>query len=246
MSIKSFAFGVVGAVVFASAAQAQQAVQWKVSDGGNGHWYQRVPGPVTWPTGRNICASAGGHLATVTSSAENNFVAAANAGTNAFLGAERSASCGGCFVWVTGEPWVYTNWLPGEPNNNPNEPYLQYWQQSAGWNDMRADFTSTCICEWEADCNSDNIVDYGQILSGALPDSNQNGVLDCCENGGTCCVGDIFRDGLVNGGDLGILLSYWGPVTSAPASQICDLNDDAMVNGGDLGILLANWGTCPN
>jgi hypothetical protein len=58
------------------------------------------------------------------------------------------------------------------------------------------------------------------------------------------CNGDIFQDGLVNGADLGALLSYWGPVTSAPASSLCDLDDDGVVGGGDLGILLADWGPC--
>jgi Regulator of chromosome condensation (RCC1) repeat len=58
------------------------------------------------------------------------------------------------------------------------------------------------------------------------------------------CTGDIFQDGLVNGADLGALLSYWGPVTSAPASALCDLDHDGIVGGGDLGILLANWGPC--
>jgi hypothetical protein len=58
------------------------------------------------------------------------------------------------------------------------------------------------------------------------------------------CNGDIFQDGLVNGADLGALLSYWGPVTSAPASALCDLDDDGVVGGGDLGILLADWGPC--
>jgi hypothetical protein len=58
------------------------------------------------------------------------------------------------------------------------------------------------------------------------------------------CVGDIFQDDLVNGADLGALLSYWGPVTSAPASALCDLDQDGNVNGADLGLLLANWGSC--
>jgi hypothetical protein len=58
------------------------------------------------------------------------------------------------------------------------------------------------------------------------------------------CIGDIFQDGLVNGADLGALLSYWGPVTSAPASALCDLDQDGIVNGADLGLLLANWGAC--
>lgn len=60
----------------------------------------------------------------------------------------------------------------------------------------------------------------------------------------TPCIGDIFQDGLVNGADLGALLSYWGPVTSAPASALCDLDHDGIVGGGDLGILLADWGAC--
>jgi len=60
------------------------------------------------------------------------------------------------------------------------------------------------------------------------------------------CVGDILVDRIINGADLGALLSYWGPVTSSPVSMSCDLNGDGLVNGGDLGMLLANWGTCPN
>ena len=34
----------------ASTAQAQQAVQWRVQDGGNGHWYQALSAPtgISW------------------------------------------------------------------------------------------------------------------------------------------------------------------------------------------------------
>jgi hypothetical protein len=48
--------------------------------------------------------------------------------------------------------------------------------------------------------------------------------------------GDLNRDGVVNGDDLGILLGAWGPGTG-PA----DLNLDGSVDGNDLGILLGNW-----
>jgi hypothetical protein len=41
------------------------------------------------------------------------------------------------------------------------------------------------LIEWSADCNSDGIVDYGQILLGTLPDANANGIPDTCENGVT-------------------------------------------------------------
>jgi formylglycine-generating enzyme required for sulfatase activity len=106
------------------------------------------------------------------------------------------------------------------------------------------------IVEWSADCNADNIVDYGQIISGQLADTNTNGIPDICECAthpelGACrCVGDIVTDGIVNGADLGTLLAYWGLTTSAPYSQASDINVDGRVDGADLGRLLSNWGAC--
>jgi hypothetical protein len=97
------------------------------------------------------------------------------------------------------------------------------------------------IIEWSADCNNDNIVDYGQILNGTLPDTNTNNIPDCCEPGNSCCLGDIYVNHIVDGGDLGVLLSEWGVVTPTTNS---DLNRDGFVNGADLGMLLANWGPC--
>jgi hypothetical protein len=55
------------------------------------------------------------------------------------------------------------------------------------------------------------------------------------------CPGDLFVDGQVNGADLGVLLSQWGP---ASQSIVSDINGDGVVNGADLGLLLSNWGTC--
>jgi hypothetical protein len=42
--------------------------------------------------------------------------------------------------------------------------------------------THGVLVEWSADCNSDGIVDYGQILLGTLPDANTNGIPDTCES----------------------------------------------------------------
>jgi formylglycine-generating enzyme required for sulfatase activity len=58
------------------------------------------------------------------------------------------------------------------------------------------------------------------------------------------CTGDIFANGVVNGADLGAMLSYWGPRTSDPFSVASDINGDGIINGGDLGALLSNWGPC--
>ncbi len=48
---------------------------------------------------------------------------------------------------------------------------------------------------------------------------------------------DFNNDGVVDGNDLGILLSEWGPGMSR-----ADLNRDGAVDGTDLGMLLAAWG----
>lgn len=56
------------------------------------------------------------------------------------------------------------------------------------------------------------------------------------------CIADIspaVRDGVVNGGDLGALLSGWG------SAGITDLNGDGVTNAADLSILLSAWGPCP-
>jgi hypothetical protein len=47
---------------------------------------------------------------------------------------------------------------------------------------------------------------------------------------------DLNGDGVVNGADLGSLLSQWGQPGTA------DLNGDGVVGGADIGVMLANWG----
>ena len=56
------------------------------------------------------------------------------------------------------------------------------------------------------------------------------------------CIADLYRDGIVNGADLGILLAGWGACGTGTCAA--DLNGDGQVNGADLGIVLAGWGVC--
>ncbi len=53
---------------------------------------------------------------------------------------------------------------------------------------------------------------------------------------------DLNADGSVDGADLGVILSQWGPCT-ATFGCAGDLNHDGQVDGGDLGILLSSFGT---
>jgi hypothetical protein len=93
----------------------------------------------------------------------------------------------------------------------------------------------------EPDCNRNGIPDYCDVASGTSTDFDHDETPDECQ-----CIADLFIDGAVNGVDLGALLGYWGPTTSASASQRCDLNRDGAVDGVDLGILLGAWGPCIN
>jgi hypothetical protein len=54
------------------------------------------------------------------------------------------------------------------------------------------------------------------------------------------CTGDLNADDIVDGADLGVLLSAWGTARSA-----ADLDSSGVVDGADLGLLLSAWGDCP-
>jgi hypothetical protein len=112
-------------------------IQWEVAAGGNEHWYDAVlvgDPQISWVDADAAATAAGGYLATLTSAAENAFVYdlvddntdfwwldTANNGIGPWLGGIQTecdpveSSCG--WDWVTGEPWGYTNWAAGEPND---------------------------------------------------------------------------------------------------------------------------------
>ncbi|MEI7878766.1 MAG: hypothetical protein WCI96_12685, partial [Planctomycetota bacterium] len=185
---------VVSSLAIGSFASAQNAVEWRVADGGNGHWYAAIENGanIHWIASRDAAVARGGHLATIGSAGENavvsNLVIAL--GGNVFLGGyqiDPSASANVGWTWVDGSPWSYTNWNEGEPNDqgSPNESYLEMWGTT--WSDTPVAGslyqTHRYSVEWDADCNNDGIVDYGQILSGQLADANHNNIPDCCEQG---------------------------------------------------------------
>ncbi len=178
-------------VVSAASAQTTQAVEWKVSEGGNGHWYQLRPAHPLWLEKSVEAESLGGHLATLTTPAEVNFVLAlpgfpcgANSSA-AWIGLRKTSAGWG---WITGEPFSGTGWAGSQPCNCPEWAGLLICGTPA-WGTGLADGDSPPCCvpypssvfEWSADCNADGIVDYGQILRGELADLNVNGVPDVCE-----------------------------------------------------------------
>ncbi len=137
-------------------------VEWPIAEGGNGHYYERVDAPqgVTWYDAKATAETftflgVTGHLATITLANENSFI------VNNLGGVPVSISCywlggfqpdgspepAGNWQWITGEPWTYTNWSLGEPNNKyggesggapagSDEEVLLFWGNQGMWNDM--------------------------------------------------------------------------------------------------------------
>lgn len=72
-------------------------------------------------------------------------------------------------------------------------------------------------------------------LGGASGGGSGSLFVNCTQS----CTGDFNVDGVVDGNDLGQLLSSWGA-----AGGPTDLDQDGITDGNDLGQLLARWGSC--
>ncbi len=235
-------------------------VQWRLEEGGNGHWYQATPVKrgVCWEQFRDDAVLLGGYLATSTSAAENAHIYRyamwhdAQTGPQTYLGGFQSPDacepdCG--WTWVTDEPWAYSSWADLGCCRY-DEDVLELCSGIGGcggrWRDDRACLPESldvrAVYEWSADCNSDGIVDYGQILDGTFADVNADGIPDACQS--PCIPADLNNDRSVDGADLGMLVSAWGP--AGLESARADINGNGIVDGADLGILLSFWGRCTN
>ena len=116
--------------------------------GPNGHTYWYCPMAVTFDDATAYCETLGGHLVTIDSTEENDFVTGlATDREGVWLGATDAAE-EGTWVWVNGEDWSYEHWAPGEPNDTGNEDCLQLYRTGQRtWNDTRCDATLHFVCE---------------------------------------------------------------------------------------------------
>ena len=126
---------------------------------GTKHRYQIYKGVRTWVEAKAFCETLGGHLATLTTAEENQFVHNfmwSSGSRTAYFGLSDEARVGD-WEWVTGEPFVYTNWDPGEPSRSTRERYgMYFYKHTKGtWNDShfyeleKVDPGCSFICEWE-------------------------------------------------------------------------------------------------
>lgn len=121
----------------------------------NSHYYDAIatPGGITWVAAKAAAESrtfngCPGHLVTLTSQQEHDFIIA-NLPQAAPIGVlgwwiggiqpPGSPEPAGGWQWVTGEPFIFTNWAAGEPNDIGNEDAIHLDGKGSGlglWNDI--------------------------------------------------------------------------------------------------------------
>lgn len=124
-------------VAVSDGIQKEPWVEWPINQGGNGHSYQAimVPEGIRWHEADAEARRLGGHLVTITSQQENDFVSNLIVNDGGFWkphqdGASgpwiggwqprNSPEPGGGWRWVTDEGFTYTNWEFGQPDNGSN------------------------------------------------------------------------------------------------------------------------------
>jgi hypothetical protein len=129
----------------------------------NGNCYRANTDELTFDEARAACIAGGGHLVTIGTETEDDFVHALLDDAH-WLGATDGRANGiegvAPYTWVNGDEWDYSNWQDGQPNavatNCPNEnggancfEHCAYQDDSGGWNDRACWHTIASICEWE-------------------------------------------------------------------------------------------------
>jgi len=122
------------------AALCDAAPIYWTGPGGNGHGYEGVDTVISWTDLSALADSKGGHVVTITSAAEQAFVFSNFGGMRRWIGAT-DAVTEGTFKWVTNEPFAFTNWELGEPNDDinggtSNGEDLAELKVNGKWNDI--------------------------------------------------------------------------------------------------------------
>lgn len=142
------------------AARSKIVIQTENTKVFGGHRYRVIEKNLgSWDNMRDYCEMLGGHLATVNTPNEDEFIFSLVRD----CGYDRAHI--GLYLedfsewkWVTGEPFVYSNWAIGEPNNlekkyrSKHEVYTMYYGDyfpEGGWNNGDYYECISFVCEWD-------------------------------------------------------------------------------------------------
>ncbi len=138
------------AIAFVGASASAATILGPVVNPANGHQYYLLD-DATWQGGEAESVTLGGHLTTINDANEQNWVfttfgTVGQVDRSLWIGYHEVATEGN-YVWVNGEPNGYTNWAPGEPNNNGGigEAFVHMIRTGNGfgatpgkWNDLNS------------------------------------------------------------------------------------------------------------
>lgn len=234
-------------IALVSGASAQSTtVQWRVEDGGNGHWYQGVVADgCTWTGAHTAALAMGGDLVSLGTQAESDWVYAQIASQPTLWNNRIGPRIGlvqdptgtepvGGWGWSDGTPLKYTNWnidgFYGQPNPVDGGQCIDSdFGGYYGWPNIPMDSwgsyqdSHVSACHWEA---------FRSYIVEWSADCNSDGIVDF----GQCLDGSLLDTNTNNTPDCceqGIPCSI---------CSTCDLNPTGTVDGADLGALLAFWG----
>ena len=130
----------------------------------NGHKYKKISKTdITWDEAQAACEAMGGYLVCITSEEErsyifNQFGSCSYYWTGGYRpdGSENKYDPVLDWKWVSGEPFEYTNWLPGQPQDewgDNTETKIIMWGSEGKWGDIRNNAPSGqvygYVCEWD-------------------------------------------------------------------------------------------------
>ena len=144
---------------------AERLTEIVVLNPANGHYYMRGRDPMSWHAAQRWCEDQGGHLASITSAEENQFIYKHFAREQVCWlgGTDREKE--GSWKWDDGEPLEYQNWFRAEPSGADGEDYMAmgngghnwggiHHRYDAFWNDLPSDgkqsgyLLTLPLCEW--------------------------------------------------------------------------------------------------
>ncbi|WP_441290275.1 C-type lectin domain-containing protein [Sorangium sp. KYC3313] len=125
-------------------AEAAEAVTF------GGHDYLFVTNLMSWSAARSYCVQNGYDLVTISSPAEQAFLTAeeTSRASSPFWIGYNDRGVEGTFTWASGEPAVYVNWRPGQPNNDNSQDCVEDNSQGTfQWSDVDCSSDRHFICE---------------------------------------------------------------------------------------------------
>ncbi|MCI0536384.1 MAG: hypothetical protein L0Z50_14275 [Verrucomicrobiales bacterium] len=93
----------------------------------------------TWHDAEAFALTEGAHLVSINDAAENAWIVATFGGGELFWIGLTDEASEGTFVWTSGDPFTYSNWNGGEPNDLTEEEWTHInWTVAGGWNDFES------------------------------------------------------------------------------------------------------------